>query len=116
MFSERRSGLDTRTESDKQTLGERRSGVDRRLPEVSTGRMPSNEQLAQFARRLKRAMSDEKSRNCFGVSCGEGEFTAYPDVARLVSWINILTNTLESEQEGVRLSKITLRKVAPEAT
>jgi hypothetical protein len=39
---ERRSGVDTRSEAEKQLVGERRSGTDRRVNEAA----PSSEQLA----------------------------------------------------------------------
>ena len=74
---------------------------------------PSSEQLALFARRLKRAMSDEKSRHFFGVAAGEYDFKFYPDVIRTVEWIEGLVNT-EEEQPTHQPSprKITLRKAA----
>ena len=84
---ERRSGIDTRSESEKQITGERRSGIKRRVGLPSTGQMPSNEQLALFLRRLKRAMRDEKGRGFFGVASGEDHFVFYPEVLRLVEWI-----------------------------
>jgi len=49
--------------------------------------MPSNEQLALFSRRLRRAMRDEKRRSFFGVSSGEDHFIFYPEVLRLIEWI-----------------------------
>src|ERR1700686_1472515 len=65
---ERRSGIDSRSESEKQISGERRSDTERRSRLASTGLMPSNEQLVLFVRRLKRAMRDEKGRSFFGES------------------------------------------------
>jgi hypothetical protein len=59
---ERRSEIDSRSESEKQIAGERRPDIERRSRLASKGVMPSNEQLALFARRLKRAMRDEKGR------------------------------------------------------
>ena len=87
---ERRSGIDTRSESEKQLLGERRAGNDRRTDRKSAKPMPSNEQLSLFARRLRRTMRDEKGRAFLGVSVGEQEFTFYPEVTRLVEWIESL--------------------------
>ena len=84
---ERRSGIDTRSESGKQLFGERRSGLDRRTDRESAKPMPSKEQLLLFARRLRRTMRDEKARAFLGVSVGEQEFTFYPEVTRLVEWI-----------------------------
>lgn len=83
---ERRSGIDSRSENEKQSFGERRSGTERRS-RLPFGGPPSNDQLVMFARRLKRAMRDEKSRGFFGVASGEDHFTYYPDVIRLIDWI-----------------------------
>ncbi len=58
--------------------------------------MPTNDQLVLFARRLKRAMRDEKGRNFFGVASGEDHFTFYADVIRLIDWIEH-TASLEGE-------------------
>ncbi|KGT75003.1 hypothetical protein MA20_37320 [Bradyrhizobium japonicum] len=69
--------------------------------------MPSNEQLALFARRLRRAMRDDKSRCHFGLANGEQDFSFYPDVIRIVEWIERLS-VLEAEH-GARP---TLRKAA----
>jgi hypothetical protein len=84
---ERRSGVDSRPENEREAVGERRSGIERRSRPPSAGLIPTNEQLALFARRLKRAMRDEKGRNFFGVASGEDHFTFYPDVIRLIDWI-----------------------------
>ena len=83
---ERRSGIDSRSESEKQIAGERRSGIERRSRLASTGLMPSNEQLVLFGRRLRRAMRDEKGRGFFGVASGEDHFTFYSEVVRLIDW------------------------------
>ena len=105
---ERRSGIDSRSESEKQISGERRSGTERRSRLPSTGLMPSNEQLAMFARRLKRAMRDEKGRGFFGVASGEDHFTYYSDVVRLLDWIE---HTAGSEADpGAASANPTLRK------
>ncbi len=87
IIRERRSGTDTRPESEKQSIGERRSGIDRRTARGPAKPMPSNEQLMLFARRLRRTMRDEKGRAFLGVAIGEQDFTFYPDVIRLVEWI-----------------------------
>ena len=73
--------------------------------------MPSNEQLALFARRLKRAMRDEKGRGFFGVASGEDHFTFYEEVVRLIDWIE---HTAGSEVEPrAEPAKTTLRKATP---
>src|SRR6266850_1311539 len=60
---ERRSGIDTRSESEKQLAGERRSQIVLRSDQNKTaGQQPSTDQLSIFAKRVKRAMRDEKSR------------------------------------------------------
>ena len=66
IIRERRSGMDTRSDSEKQLLGERRAGNDRRTDRKSAKPMPSNEQLLLFARRLRRTMRDEKGRAAVG--------------------------------------------------
>jgi hypothetical protein len=105
---ERRSGIDSRSESEKQISGERRSDTERRSRLASTGLMPSNEQLVLFARRLKRAIRDEKGRSFFGVASGEDHFTYYSDVVRLIDWIE---HTAGSEADpGTASAKATLRK------
>jgi hypothetical protein len=74
---------------------------------------PSNEQLALFARRLKRAMSNQESRRFFGVANGEDDFVSYPDVLRTVEWIEDLVNGKEDQPAPpAGPKKITLRKVA----
>ena len=109
---DRRSGIDSRSEADKQLIGERRSGTDRRVH----GATPSGEELALFVRRIRRVMRDEKGRHLLGVAIGEGHFTIYPDVVRVVEWIEQLAgSTKQSEAD----QKPSLRKVArqtPEAT
>jgi hypothetical protein len=107
---ERRSGIDSRSKDERQAVGERRSGIDRRSALPSTGLMPSKDQLALFARRLKRAMRDEKGRHFFGVASGEDHFTFYSEVVRLIDWIE---HTVSSEGEGeAPPAKATLRKTA----
>lgn len=92
IIRERRSGIDTRSEGEKQLLGERRSGIDRRMGRAPAKPMPSNEQLLLFARRLRRAMRDEKGRAFLGVAVGEQDFSFYPEVTRLVEWIESLAD------------------------
>src|ERR1700675_191384 len=105
---ERRSGIDSRSESEKQISGERRSDTDRRSRLASTGLMPSNEQMVLFVRRLKRAMRDETGRSFFGVASGEDHFTYYSEVVRLIDWIE---HTAGSEPNpGTGSSKARRRK------
>lgn len=91
---DRRSGTDSRSAAEKQLVGERRSGADRRTPCVG---QPSNDQLALFARRMRRVMRDEKGRHLLGVAIGEGHFSIYPDVVRVVEWIEQMAGSSESE-------------------
>ena len=87
---ERRSGVDTRSEEEKRLSGERRSQIDRRTGRASE--QPSKDQLALFAKRLKRAIRDESSRHIFGIPSGEDDFRGYPDVLRTLDWIEGLAN------------------------
>jgi hypothetical protein len=48
---------------------------------------PTNEQLALFAKRVRRAISNERTRHHFGVSSEEYVFTLFPDVVRTLEWI-----------------------------
>ena len=90
IINDRRSGIDTRSEAEKLLVGERRSGVDRRAMGPAMPQAPSNEQLALFARRVRRAMRDEKGRAHFGVVNAEQDFSVYADVIRVVEWIERL--------------------------
>jgi hypothetical protein len=90
IIREIRSEMDTRPESEKQVFAERRSGIERRADRKSAKPMPSNEQLSLFARRLRRTMRDEKGRAFLGVAVGEQDFSFYPEVLRLVEWIESL--------------------------
>jgi hypothetical protein len=90
VLDERRSGIDSRSEAEKQSIGERRSGLDRRVNRKSSTTMPSDEQLALFVRRFRRTIRDEKSRRFLGVTMGEGDFAPYPDVVRVLEWIEQL--------------------------
>jgi hypothetical protein len=60
--------------------------------------MPSNEQLALFVRRIKRTMRDEKGRSFLGVATGEYDFALYPDVVRVVEWIEHLIDAKAENQ------------------
>jgi len=107
---ERRSGTDTRSQAEKQLIGERRSGVDRRVgpPSPQECPKPSDERLALFARRLRRALSDKRSRDLFGVANGEDNFSVHADVQRTLEWIESLVSA------GDQVSaKPTLRKLRP---
>ena len=85
-----RSGPDTRSEAEKQ-VGERRSPVDRRSNQSAQARgQPSKEQFSLFAKRVRRAMRDEKSRHLFGTVSGESDFIGHADVLRSLEWIEIL--------------------------
>ena len=87
---DRRSGIDSRSEAERRLIGERRSGVDRRTLDAS---QPSNDQLALFARRIRRVMRDERGRHLLGVAIGEGHFTIYPDVVRVIDRIEQLAGS-----------------------
>jgi hypothetical protein len=100
--------MDTRTQEEKQSIGERRSGIERR----STSELPSKEQLALFARRMRRALRDEKSRGFFGVANGEQDFAIYPDVIHIVGWIEGLAAVQREQQVQVKPS---LRRAVPGA-
>jgi hypothetical protein len=90
---DRRSGIDTRSEAEKQNTGERRSRIERRSsPNIGSCEQPSKDQLSLFAKRIRRAMRDEKSRYFFGVALGENDFSGYTDVLRSLSWIEDLAS------------------------
>jgi hypothetical protein len=74
---------------------------------------PSNDQLALFVRRVRRATNSEKSRHCFGVAPGEQEFLLFPEVLRTLDWLESLcgTDTVPSEHPSGR-GKTILRKIA----
>ena len=89
--TERRSGLDTRSEAERQLIGERRSGIDRRSSDAGKAReQPSHDQLSLFVKRVRRAMRDERGRHFFGIASGEGDFRGYADVVRSLEWIESL--------------------------
>ena len=88
---DRRSRVDTRSEEEKRLMGDRRSQIDRRAGRAS--QQPSDEQLALFAKRVRRAIRDEGSRHIFGIASGESDFRGYPDVLRTLDWIEGLANS-----------------------
>jgi hypothetical protein len=88
---ERRSEVDTRSEEEKRLTGERRSLLDRRTSRASE--QPSKDQLALFARRVRRAIRDESSRHIFGIPTGDDDFRGYPDVVRTLHWIEGLSDS-----------------------
>ena len=95
---DRRSGIDTRSKAEKLLIGERRSGLDRRSEKRTIpDNRPSNQQLALFAKRLKRALGSAKAREFFGVARGEYDFSIYPDVLRTLEWIEDLVVSGEQE-------------------
>jgi hypothetical protein len=96
MLTDRRLPGDARSEHEKQHIGERRSFIERRAaPRTLDHAMPTSEQLALFGRRLSRAMRDDRGRFHFGVATGEGDFAYYPDVIRLVEWIEYLSKDVK---------------------
>ena len=113
IFEDRRSGTDARSDTEKQLIGERRSAVDRQSERknIQASVRPPNEQLALFARRLRRALGSERGREFFGVARGEYDFSIYPDVLRTLEWLETSAGwgTEESGQPA-NLEKINLRK------
>jgi hypothetical protein len=99
LAGERRSGTDTRSELEKRLIGERRLGADRRegQSERPVVAQPPDAQLALFARRLRRALRNEKSRDPFGVARSEYEFAIYPEVLKTVEWIESLAGSAAEE-------------------
>jgi len=92
IVGDRRSGADNRTEVDKQMMGERRSSLARRS-ETEGGQAvvrPSDEVLALFVRRLRRALTSQTGQPFFGVLRGESDFSTYPDVLRTLAWLESL--------------------------
>ena len=89
--ADRRSGADTRSEAERQMVGERRSQTLRTQDQNrEAGQQPSAEQLSLFAKRIKRAMRDEKSRHLFCIASGEDDFRGHADVLRVLQWIEEL--------------------------
>ena len=110
IIMERQSEIATRSEPEKQLVAERRAGTDQRMYEAE----PSGEQLALFVRRIRRVMRDERGRHLLGVAIGEGHFTAYPDVVRVLAWIEQMTGCKPQPEGG---QKPSLRRArTPEAT
>jgi hypothetical protein len=101
---ERRSGTDSRSDEEKQRVGERRSGTERRAPR---GAQPPNDQLALFAKRVGRILRDETARHLLGTAVGEGQYTIFPEVARTIEWIEQLAGQIEPPEPA---QKATLRK------
>jgi hypothetical protein len=90
---DRRSERDTRSEAEKQLIGQRRSQIDRRSNhDRGASKQPSKDQLSLFAKRVRRAMRDERSRHCFGLASGENDFSGYVDVLRSLEWIEVLVS------------------------
>jgi hypothetical protein len=85
---DRRSGLDTRSDVEKQLIGERRSRIDRRSNHDAR-EQPSKDQLSLFLKRVRRALRDDKSRH-FGVAAAENDFSGYVEVLRTLKWIEDL--------------------------
>src|SRR3954452_2352437 len=98
-IEDRRSGVDTRPEAQKRLVGERRSGMDRRTIDTDLT-TPATEQLALFAGRLRRTMRDQSSRIHLGVANGETDFVIYPDVTRIVEWIERLAEVQPEEHQA----------------
>ena len=110
---ERRSGTDTRSELEKRLIGERRSGGERRQDqgERPVVAQPPDAQLALFARRMRRALRHEKSRESFGVARGEYDFAIYPEVLKTVEWIESLAGSAAEEvAQSTNPGNVTLRK------
>src|SRR5882762_6679162 len=89
---DRRSGRDTRSEAEKQLVVERRSQIRRSNHDRSASEQPSKDQLSLFAKRVRRAMRDEKCRHFFGVASGENDFRGYAEVLRALEWIDDLAS------------------------
>ena len=88
----RRSGRDTRSEAEKQLVGERRSQIRRSNHDRRASEQPTKDQLSLFAKRIRRAVRDEKSRHFFGVASGENDFRGYTEVLRALEWIDDLAS------------------------
>ena len=113
IVGDRRSGTDTRSDAQKQLIGKRRSAPDRRseTKNIQACVRPPNEQLALFARRLRRALGSERGREFFGVARGEYDFSIYPDVLRTLEWLETSASRgTEESAQPPNLEKITLRK------
>ena len=89
---DKRSGRDTRSEAEQQLVGERRSQIRRSNHDRRASEQPPKDQLSLFAKRVRRAMRDEKSRYFFGVASGENDFRGYTEVLRVLEWIDDLAS------------------------
>lgn len=110
---DRRSGTDTRSDTEKKFVGERRSVPDRRSEGRNTPACvrPPSQQLALFARRLRRALGSERGREFFGVARGEYDFSIYPDVRRVLEWLETSAGMeTEGSEQPPNLEKMRLRK------
>jgi hypothetical protein len=74
-------------------------------------RRPTNEQLALFAKRVRRATSNERTRHHFGVPSEEQVFALFPDVMRTLEWIEAGAGAENSSPQG-QSPRPTLRKKA----
>ena len=113
IIADRRSGTDTRSEVEKHQFGERRSGEDRRAKRTTyqAAVKPTDEQLALFARRLRRALANEKGRDSFGVMRAEYDFAIYPEVIRTLEWLETMVRASGNEPGQIAdQGKITIRK------
>ena len=65
---------------------------------------PSSEQLTLFVKRIRRMMRDERGRHLLGVAVGEGEFALYPDVIRVIEWLEQLpgANVVQQAESGLK--------------
>ena len=70
----------------KPSVAERRSSCLSR-PENKNILVPSEQHLSLFLRRVRRAMQDANSRHLFCIQSDENEARAYPDVLRVLEWI-----------------------------
>src|SRR5579872_6502348 len=72
---------------------------------------PPSQQLALFARRLRRALGSERGREFFGVARGEYDFSIYPDVRRVLEWLETSAGMeTEGSEQPPNLEKMRLRK------
>jgi hypothetical protein len=99
--NDQRSGSDTRSSSEQQLMGERRSGIDRRVIKDSAtdSSAPPHEHLALFARRMRRAIANEKARTLFGTARSEYDFSVHTDVLRTIEWIESLVASAQASAQ-----------------
>jgi hypothetical protein len=55
--------------------------------------IPSEQQLSLFVKRVRRAMQDAKSRHFFCIQSDEDLARGYPDVLRVLEWIEEAATT-----------------------